>query len=54
MKMTELEIMLETISQLMCGVFASDHCNVCGCALQGDSEHALGMCTAHANEGAEL
>jgi hypothetical protein len=40
--------------KIMCGVFASDHCNVCGCALQGDSEHALGMCTAHANEGAGL
>lgn len=30
------------------------HCNVCGCVLRGDSEHALGMCTAHANEGAGL
>lgn len=40
--------------KIMCGVFASDHCNVCGCALQGDSEHAMGMCTAHANEGAGL
>jgi hypothetical protein len=27
------------------------HCNVCGCVLRGDSELAMGMCTAHANEG---
>lgn len=27
------------------------HCNVCGCVLRGDSEFAMGMCTAHANEG---
>ena len=40
--------------KIMCGVFASDHCNMCGCALRGDSEHAMGMCTAHANEGAGL
>ena len=30
------------------------HCNVCGCVLRGDSEFAMGMCTAHANEGAGL
>ncbi len=31
----------------------TDHpgCNVCGCTLVGDSEQAMGMCTAHANEG---
>ena len=40
--------------KIMCGVFASDHCNVCGCVLRGDSEQTMGMCTAHANEGAGL
>ena len=30
------------------------HCNVCGCVLRGDSEFAMGACTACANEGVEL